>query len=176
MMMQMLAAGGMTLLTDGVRAPDWDNPRGYFEFEPVKRTREDPSWVPTAVGKAVKMVTMLLRDLPPSFDYRVILIYRDPEEVLASQKAMLGRRGRRGAGAADERLKGLFQKELERTSQWMEAQPNFRMLTIAHRDCIADPTAVASSVNAFLDGKRDVLNMARVVDGTLYRNKMAGRI
>ena len=97
MMMQMLAAGGLPLLTDGVRPPDCDNPRGYFEFEPVKRTREDPSWVPTAVGKAVKMVTMLLRDLPGEFDYRVILMYRDPEEVLASQKAMLGRSGRKAA-------------------------------------------------------------------------------
>jgi hypothetical protein len=175
MMMQMLAAGGMPLLTDGVRAPDWDNPRGYFEFEPVKRTREDPSWVPIAVGKAVKMVTVLLRDLPPGFDYRVILIYRDPEEILASQKAMLGRLGRKGAEAPDEQLKDLFQKELERASKWMAAQPNFRTLAVSYRDCIGDPVAVAGSVNAFLDGKRDILKMAGVVDGTLYR-KIAGGI
>ena len=91
LMMQMLAAGGIPLLTDGVRTPDLDNPRGYFEFEPVKQTRQDPSWIPTAVGKAVKMVTVLLRDLPPEFDYRVILICRDLDETVASQKAMLHR-------------------------------------------------------------------------------------
>ena len=34
-MMQMLGGGGMPLLTDGVRLADEDNPRGYFEFDPV---------------------------------------------------------------------------------------------------------------------------------------------
>jgi hypothetical protein len=35
LMMQMLAAGGMTMLTDGQRTPDPNNPRGYYEFELV---------------------------------------------------------------------------------------------------------------------------------------------
>ena len=34
--MKMLGAGGLPLLTDGVRVPDDSNPDGYFEFEPVK--------------------------------------------------------------------------------------------------------------------------------------------
>ena len=60
MMMQMLAAGGMPVLTDGVRAADPDNPRGYFEFEPAKRTAADGAWVGEAVGKAVKLVHLLV--------------------------------------------------------------------------------------------------------------------
>ncbi len=35
LMMQMLAAGGLPALTDGARAADADNPRGYLEFERV---------------------------------------------------------------------------------------------------------------------------------------------
>ena len=64
MMMQMLQAGGIPILTDNVRQADDDNPRGYYEFEPVKRTKQDPSWLNAANGKAVKMVYLLLRDLP----------------------------------------------------------------------------------------------------------------
>ena len=55
MMMQMLAAGGMPVLTDGERDPDPDNPRGYFEFAPVKRTAQDARWLAGARGKAVKV-------------------------------------------------------------------------------------------------------------------------
>src|SRR5262249_20127115 len=33
MLMQMLVAGGLPALTDGVREADSDNPRGYFEHE-----------------------------------------------------------------------------------------------------------------------------------------------
>ena len=45
LMMQMLEAGGIPPLTDNLRAPDENNPRGYFEFEPVKRLRADQSWL-----------------------------------------------------------------------------------------------------------------------------------
>ena len=45
LMMQMLEAGGMEVLTDGVRKPDEDNPRGYYEFERVKRLPEDTGWL-----------------------------------------------------------------------------------------------------------------------------------
>ena len=143
----------MELLTDGVREADEDNPRGYFEFEPVKKTREDPSWVGAAVGKAVKMVTLLLRDLPPGFDYRVILMRRDAAEVLDSQRAMLDRMGRPGASAPPERLKELFsQEELARVSGWIMAQPNFRLLAVEHADCLTHPYTVASSLASFLGG------------------------
>ena len=64
LMMQMLQAGGLPVLTDAVRATDEDNPRGYLEFEPVKHTRDDPSWLDGAAGKAVKMVHLLLQTLP----------------------------------------------------------------------------------------------------------------
>ena len=36
LMMQMLEAGGVPVLTDGLRAADDDNPKGYYEFELVK--------------------------------------------------------------------------------------------------------------------------------------------
>lgn len=94
LVMQMLRAGGMTLLTDRVRPPDEDNPRGYYEFEPVKQTASDPAWLKAAQGKAVKMVFRLLVDLPPDYAYRVVLMTRKLEEVLASQRVMLARSGK----------------------------------------------------------------------------------
>ena len=45
MLMQMLAAGGMGVLSDALREPDEDNPRGYLEFEPVKNLLKDSTWL-----------------------------------------------------------------------------------------------------------------------------------
>ena len=67
MMMKMLEAGGVPPLCDGERTADSDNPNGYYEFEPVKNTKNDPSWLRDAPGKAVKMVYSLLYDLPETF-------------------------------------------------------------------------------------------------------------
>ena len=66
MMMRMLDVGGIDAVTDKIREADVDNPLGYYEFEPVKKTKEDASWIPSAVGKSVKMVYLLLYDLPPT--------------------------------------------------------------------------------------------------------------
>src|SRR5262245_61087621 len=72
MLLQMLAAGGMEVLTDGVRAADDDNPRGYLEFEKVKSVKQDASWVAGALGKAVKVIYYWLADLPLEYQYRVL--------------------------------------------------------------------------------------------------------
>jgi hypothetical protein len=92
MVMQMLAAGGFPVLTDGVRQPDEDNPHGYFEYEPVKRIRERADWFSEAQGKAVKIVAPLLAELPPGLACRILFIERDLDETVASQTRMLARR------------------------------------------------------------------------------------
>ena len=56
LMMQMLEAGGIEPLTDGIRSADADNPRGYFELEAVKRTGTDAAWLAQAQGRAVKVI------------------------------------------------------------------------------------------------------------------------
>ncbi len=169
LMMQMLAAGGMPVLTDGVRAADEDNPRGYLEFEAVKRTRQDPSWLTSAPGKAVKMVYLLLRDLPPEHQYRVILMHRDLTEVLASQRAMLRRLGNPGADLSDAQMASLFRVQLEATTAWLRGAPGFRFLEIRYHDCLRDPARAAAQVNAFLGGLLDETAMAAAVDPALYR-------
>ena len=77
MMMQMLEAGGVPVLVDGVRQADIDNPNGYYEYQPVMHLKNDPSWVATAPGMAVKMVYSLLYNLPSSLSYAVIFMERD---------------------------------------------------------------------------------------------------
>ena len=93
MMMRMLEAGGMPVITDNLRTADDDNPRGYFEFEPAKKTKDDPSWLNAAEGKAVKMIYKLLYDLPDRLEYRVLIMRRNMQEVLTSQRKMLDRMG-----------------------------------------------------------------------------------
>jgi tetratricopeptide (TPR) repeat protein len=44
LLMQMLAAGGLDVLSDGLREADEDNPRGYLEFAPVKNLLQDSRW------------------------------------------------------------------------------------------------------------------------------------
>jgi len=169
MMMQMLAGGGLRVLTDGVRAPDSDNPRGYYEFEPVKRTKSDPSWLDEAVRGTVKMVHVLLYDLPKDRHYQVILMRRDMHEILRSQARMLARTGRAGAALTPERLARAFQRQLQQVVDYLEQQPCFDVLEVHYAAVLRDPRGQAEVINRFLGHRLDTAAMAAAVDPALCR-------
>ncbi len=171
LMMQMLAAAGVQLLTDGQRPADQHNPRGYFELEAVKHSRSDVSWLAQAEGKAVKVVHLLLPHLSVDREYRVIFLQRDLTEVIASQRAMLQQQGRPGATLPDVRLAEIFGKQLAVVSQWLAQNPNFRVLQVQHRDVIEMPLAAAQQIAIFLGGGLDPKRMAAAVEPSLYRQR-----
>jgi len=171
MMMQAIEAGGIPVLADHIRTRDEDNPKGYYEFEPVKKTKQDPSWVPLAKGKVVKVIYSLIYDLPQEFEYRIVFLERSLDEVIASQKKMLRRRGTQGSGIDEQKLKRLFAAELTRFDHWIRNQKCFSLLRVEYAAMIAQPLAIAEKINQFLGSNLDVHAMAAVVDPTLYRNR-----
>ena len=172
LMMQMLMAGGAELLVDGVRTADTDNPRGYYEYEKVKRLRRDNAWVIDAEGKAIKVVSGLLRYLPKECTYRVIFMLRDIVEILASQRVMLGR-GVAGLsqGASDDVLLDLAESHIASVREWLVAQLNFRTLFVRYKDVIESPFLSAAEVDRFLGGELDEEGMIIPVDQLLYRQR-----
>jgi hypothetical protein len=172
MMMQAVEAGGIPALADHIRVKDEDNPKGYYEFEPVKKTKDDPSWVPDARGKVVKMVYSLLYDLPEAYEYRVIFMRRNMDEVLASQKKMLERSGKEGADVSDEKLAELFTSQLAKFDRWVAARNNIALLSIDYKDMVASPKAQCEKIGEFLGGVvLDTDAAAAAVDPSLYRNR-----
>ena len=172
LMMQMLSAGGIRPLTDQVRAPDESNPRGYFEFEPVKRLPADPCWLAQARGHAVKIIHVLVPHLPVdgTLRYRVILMRRDMQEILASQRAMLERQGKK---SEDETLLvRAYRAQLSSLEEWLRTREQFSTLSIDHRDLIENPRAAAIEIDNFLDGGLDIEAMVHVVDPALYRQRV----
>ncbi len=170
MMMRMLESGGLPVLTDGFRAADADNPRGYFEYEAVKRLDKDSSWLPEAYGKAIKVIYILLYTLPPQYRYKVIFMQRDLVEVIASQKTMLERREENKV-LEDDQLKTLFEQQLQKLYDWMNAQKNMTCLFLNHRDALTHPEEAADKVNSFLGLDLNVDAMVKTVDPTLHRNR-----
>ena len=171
LMMQMLSAGGIPPLTDEIRAADEDNPRGYLEFERVKQIKQDKSWLDEAAGKAVKMVHLLLYDLPQGRPYRVVFMRRNLDEVLASQRKMLTRQGKAGAQLPEEQLRKVFKDQVRKVTSWLTTQPNVKSIEVTYHELIADPRGHAARLNEFLGGGLDVDAMVGAVDPNLYRNR-----
>lgn len=175
MAMKMLEAGGLPILADGIRTADISNPKGYYEFEPVKELDKggDVRWLAEARGKAVKIISFLLTWLPERYDYRVIFMQRDLREAIASQNAMLAHRGETPApgSASDDEIRRMYEEHLQKVTRFMANRPCFSSLTVPYRDVVEHPRDAAGRIDAFLGGTLDIERMAAVADPSLYRNR-----
>jgi hypothetical protein len=155
-----------------VRSADEDNPKGYFEDERIKALGQstDKAWLRRARGRAVKVISYLLKDLPPDNNYKVIFLRRDLREVLASQEKMLERRNEVDE-SGDERMLELWENHLWRVKYLLKHADQFETLEVAYSDVIGDPIREARRIRDFLDLKADPETMAAAVDENLYRNR-----
>ena len=175
MAMKMLAAGGMPILTDGVRTADESNPKGYYELEAVKELHKqaDMRWLFDARGKAVKIVSFLLTWLPETHDYKVIFMQRDLREVMASETTMLQKRGEPGETPDETHTLAVYQQHLEKVHRFLSNRRCFSTLTINYRDALERPEEAARRMRDFVDMPLNVDEMAHVADPSLYRNRAA---
>ena len=171
MMMQMLDAAGIEILTDQIRTPDDNNPRGYYEYEKVKKIMTDSSWLDEANGKTVKIIAPLLMNLPNKFDYKIIFMQRDMAEVLRSQQIMLGKKSETSKQAYPIVLAEAFKKQVEKAEALFKRMPNVEVLYVDYATVVANPLEIAENIAEFLGEDLDTSRMAEAVDKSLYRNK-----
>lgn len=173
MAMQMLAAAGVSAVTDGVRQAGEDNPKGYFEDERVKdlhKDEEDRSWLKDARGKVIKIISFLLKDLPETNNYKVIFMRRDLAEVLASQQKMLDRREQSNE-IEDEKMLEIWKDHLWKVNYLLKHADHLESLEIPYKDVVANPLEQARRMKDFLGLPLDPEQMAGAVDEKLYRNR-----
>ena len=174
LMMQMLEAGGMSVLSDDAYRPaDERNPRGYYEIKAalsLGREGQTSDWVAGAQGKAVKVIAYQLRFLPPEFNCRVVFMRRRVDEVLASSgKFEL----LRADSPLSDREKILaFKTEYVLYEAWLMKQPHLPALFVNYNDLMDCPGPPVARICEFLDLPLDPEQMIAAIDPALYRNRV----
>jgi hypothetical protein len=173
--MQMLAAGGLPILSDGLRQSDSNNPRGYHEWERIKQLPQEPNLIVEAEDKAVKVISSLLFALPANYEYRVIFMQRPIEEVQASQAAMIRTLGTQAPALPAEAMQAALKAHLAQVNAGIAGRQGgggFPVLRVNYHDLIADPQRIAQLMAGFLGRPLNVEAMARQVDPALYRQRL----
>ena len=170
MMMQMLAAGGIVAMTDGERVADENNLQGYLELERVKQLHTDNSWLDDARGKVLKVVAPLIPLLPQDCAYRVVMMERNLDEIVASQGRMLARMERAGGQLSDGQLRRSLSVQLQQAKQVLTAH-RVPVLTIDYGEVLRDPGAVIRRLAGFIELDLDEAAMSRAVHPSLYRER-----
>ncbi|MDD3646989.1 MAG: sulfotransferase [Candidatus Dojkabacteria bacterium] len=167
MMMKILTDGGLEALVDNLRKPDDDNPKGYFEYKPAMKLHKDNSWLGLAVGKAVKIMVNFTEFLPDDYHYKIILIRRDLDEILASQQIMLKEEDKR----VDDIVRKIFTRDVEKAKRIAKERENIEMLEVWYPDVVRNPGHEIERIYSFLELDLDKDKMLEAVDPKLYRNK-----
>lgn len=171
LMMNMLQAGGIELVTDQTRPADSHNPNGYFEYEKVKSLKTENSWIENCLGKGIKILFHQLKLIPLHFNYKIVFMERNLDEVLASQDKLLGESYSVGTDQ-DKSLKKIFEVELLTLEKWLGQQRNLSVLKIKYKDVIENALQTVIKIEDFLDLPLTKQQMIKVVDPNLYRTRL----
>ncbi len=171
LLMQLLAAGGVPAVSDGVRPPDAANPRGYLEHALLRRLGRDPAaaaLVRAAEGRALKVVHALAHALPAGPRYRVLLARRDVAAVVASQDRLLARDARATPEIGPDRLVEITRAQLDEATAALAGREDVRLLEVDVEALVREPERACREIDAFLGGGLDRSAMARAVVPGLF--------
>ena len=175
-MMQILKAGGMDILTDNIRQPDTNNPRGYFEYEKVKSLQKDPGksgWLAEAEGKAVKVIIQLTPYLPLDLNYSVIIMKRNIDEIMLSQEKMIENLGGKKSSVGNDILKKVFESQLSKNEEYLSEHSCFKIISINYNELIDSGQSILQNLSTFFDSKLNIKTAAGVIESSLYRSKLS---
>lgn len=175
LMMQMLEAGGLAVVTDGERAADNDNPKGYYEWEAVKQIGKRPELLDelSTVPAAIKVVSALLQSMPVTHQYKVLFMMRPIDEIVASQGKMLQRQDAQGARLSEDQLQRALIHHRRETRMWLQQARHMDVLDVDYPALVQSPETVIPKIVEFLgdDSLPDAARMQSVIDPALHRQK-----
>ncbi len=173
LMMQILRAGGMDIMHDGIRTADDDNQEGYWEWEQIKALRKNPRIIEQAGGKVIKIISALLNCLPSHHRYRILFMRRPVPEVVDSQWKMLANRG---TVPRSERahLISAQEKHLASLLGNLRKSPHVDLLEIHYPTLVHQPATILPKLAEFMGpafhGTPE--SLAAVIKPQLHRNRI----
>jgi len=93
------------------------------------------------------------------------------EEVLASQAAMLLRKGKKNRDVSDEELSIEFARHLKKVETWLKKQSTIKVLYVNYNELLKHPHENSIKINNFMDHHLDNIKMLEIIDPSLYRQR-----
>ena len=176
LMMQMLEAGGLPAKTSDDRPADENNPKGYFEWEAIKKiaTRPHVLLEEGLEDHAIKCISALLEFMPYAHNYKIIFMTRPIEEVAQSQMRMIDRLGTDGSSQTFEEITEELSRHRTYIRERMEQNPRSEVLEIDYPTLVTTPTEIIPLISDFLGQRLPYPEkMIEVIDSSLYRQRQA---
>jgi hypothetical protein len=116
----------------------------------------------------------MIPNVPDGVPCRVILIERNIEEILASQRQMISRRGREmeQTPARLDRLRQEYLRLIVWAKGFLAGRPDTNLMCVNRNAILSNPQKAAEALNRFLGGTLDERRMAAEVKPQLNRQNV----
>jgi hypothetical protein len=101
----------------------------------------------------------------------LVFMRRDLKEVVASQREMLRRLGRKGGTLSDAALMRTYAGQLVQVQNWLRKTPGVQVMAVDYAEALGNPPGTAQRLAAFLGAPFDAHASAGLVDPGLRRQK-----
>lgn len=165
LMMQIIDKTTIPVHTDGQREKDINNPEGYFELDAVKGIVLDNSFLKDSIGKAVKIVAPLPIYIDKKYNYRVIFMRRDMDEILKSQEKML----KKDQQSEREKYRTIYEFHLKKTYKFF-LDNSIPFIDINYNNLMSNSKEELSKLFDFLSIEMPS-DLTSVLNPKLYRNR-----
>ncbi len=175
LMMQMLVAGGLNVITDEKRGADEHNPKGYYEWENIKRIDQNPELLNAASydGQAIKVISVLLKSMPREHDYKVIFMRRPIQQIAQSQEQMIEKLGTEGAKLSPSEIARGLAAYRQDALEWLKTAKHMDSIVVDYPELISTPEDWINQIAEFIgkDRLKTPENMTSVIDQNLFRQR-----
>ena len=170
MLMRILAQGGLPVLSDEQRKADAHNPKGYWEYEPIKQLAFKPNILGATAGQALKVVAPLVPYLPADRSYVLLWMDRPLLEVILSQQRMKNEQN--PARDFPFKLALDYEREKERLTRWLNQQPHIRWKAFDYQQFLTNPQKSLNELQVFLGRPLNQKEAMAAIDPNLHRTKI----
>lgn len=136
-----LEKGGVSVLRD---------PKGYKTAEKILFTN---LWLEKAIGKVIYIPCRQLSDLPTNFNYKVIYLDHEVEEILPSRTADLKKKLAKETIAIG--VLNTIEKEKFIIDLWIQSQPSQQVLIVNWREFLESTDELISLISQYLNVSLD---------------------
>ncbi|MEY3237152.1 MAG: hypothetical protein RI883_1253 [Bacteroidota bacterium] len=166
LVMKMLEDGGMPILFDEEETVTKNEKLAAYGYKKVANLSKDSEWIELANDKALKVYVEHLNYLPAHFNYKVIFVTRDIEDIIQYQDSQ--KTTGKSATALSMKKVAALQNRIFKAEEWIASQPNIEFLTISYNELIEHPIESVEIMCEFI-GKE--LNNAAMIK-SIKKNKV----
>ena len=174
LMMKVLNAGGLRIIKDHELNSDCKDLKNLFEYEKIEVIKSHPAWFYDNQPVAINLVSFLLKRLPTNYNYNVIFVEKNIDEVVETKGLIFSDKCGPNYNITHKDLikKSFVESHVQRVREWLVNKPNFNVISVDFNLLATNPVQTINKINKDLELNLNIERCISAIYPQIYTKKM----